>query len=62
MGKFGLEWGRGDSGSVHEGKERLSDVACGVKLGWDGFVSCQFAVCHFFAVAVVVGDGVELFP
>ena len=37
VGKFGLEWGSGGPGSVHEGEERFRDVACGVKLGWEGF-------------------------
>ena len=64
LGKFGLEWRRGDFGSVHEGKERFRDVTCGVKFGWVGFESCHFAVCHFFTVVVVVvvGDVVEFFP
>ena len=62
VGKFGLEWGSGGPGSVHEGEERFGDVVCGVKLGWEGFESCHFAVCHFFVVAVIVGNGVELFP
>ena len=47
---------------VHEGKEGFRDVTCGVKLGWNGFESCHFGVCYFFAVAVIIGDGVELFP
>ena len=59
--KFKLEWGSGDS-TIHEDKERFGDVACGVELGWEGFESCHFAICHFFAVAVIVGNASELFP
>ena len=59
--KFGLEWGSGDK-TAHEGKERFRDVACGIKVGCEGFESCHFAVCHFFAVAIIVGNGVEIFP
>ena len=61
VGKLGLEWRCGGFGSVHYGKERFRDVACGVKVGWVGFESCHLAVCHFFAVAVIIGDGVEFF-
>ena len=62
MSKLGLEWECGDSGLVHDGKEGFRYIACRVKLGWAGFESCHFAVCHFFDVAVIIGDGVKFFP
>ena len=53
----------GDSGSVHDGKEGFRYIACRVKLSWAGVESCYFTVCHFFAVAVIIGgDGAEFLP
>ena len=62
MGKLGLEWGCGDSGPVHDGKEGFRYIAYRVKLVWAGDKSCHFTVCHFFAVAVIIGDGVDFLP
>ena len=61
MSKLRLEWRFGDCGLVHEGKERFRYIACGVKLGWAGCESGHFVVCYFFAVAVIIRDGVEFF-
>ena len=56
--KFGLESGS-DDWAVHDGEERFGDGFCWVEFG---FESGHFAVCHFFTVAVIVCDGIELFP
>ena len=62
MSKLGPEWRCGDCGSVHDGKERFRYLADRVKLGWAGFESRYFTMCHFFTVAVIIGDGTEFFP
>eukprot|EP00534_Pseudo-nitzschia_fraudulenta_P003872 CAMPEP_0201117596 /NCGR_PEP_ID=MMETSP0850-20130426/1572_1 /ASSEMBLY_ACC=CAM_ASM_000622 /TAXON_ID=183588 /ORGANISM="Pseudo-nitzschia fraudulenta, Strain WWA7" /LENGTH=101 /DNA_ID=CAMNT_0047382039 /DNA_START=317 /DNA_END=622 /DNA_ORIENTATION=+ len=56
--KFGLELGIGDW-TFLDGKERFGDGRGWVKLG---FAFGDVAVCHFFTVAVIVCDGIELFP